>query len=538
MRITILLIFAFSVTFLSAQTLSEPLEGVVSYVTSQSVYVKFKSTKSISEGDTLFTIINEKTQAALLVRNLSSTSCVCTPLAGFIFKPSDKIFTGTMATATSGNSLAENKIKPVEPDKKKPATIPDTTTNNDISKTERKQIINGRVSVASYTNLSNTPQSNTQRMRYTISLNAKNIANSRLSGETYISFAHRNKQWSEIQNNVFKGLKIYNLALKYEVAKNATIWAGRKINPKISNMGAVDGLQFEIKTNSITTGILAGSRPDYSDYGFNTSLLQYGVFINHEQVINKSNLQTTIALVEQKNAGFTDRRFAYLQHSNSLIKNISFFGSAEFDLYRYVKEVQDNSPKLSNLYLSLRYKYKNLGSISLSYSERQNIIYYETYKSFIDQLLESETQKGYLLQVSYRPAKKLSVGATGGYRFRKSDIKASKNMYAYATYSQIPFLNISTTLSATIMETSFLNGNIFSFGFTKDLIPKKLSGTFNYRFIDYRFANTQINQMQHSGEISLNWRILKKLSCTFYYEGTFDMRYINNRFNIQVSKSF
>lgn len=538
MRITILLIFAFSVTFLSAQTLSEPLEGVVSYVTSQSVYVKFKSTKSISEGDTLFTIINEKTQAALLVRNLSSTSCVCTPLAGFIFKPSDKIFTGTIATAKSGHSLAENKIKPVEPDKKEPATIPDTTTNNDISKTERKQIINGRLSVASYTNLSNTPQSNTQRMRYTISLNAKNIANSRLSGETYISFAHRNKQWSEIQNNVFKGLKIYNLALKYEVAKNATIWAGRKINPKISNMGAVDGLQFEIKTNSITTGILAGSRPDYSDYGFNTSLLQYGVFLNHEQVINKSNLQTTIALVEQKNAGFTDRRFAYLQHSNSLIKNTSFFGSAEFDLYRYVKEVQDNSPQLSNLYLSLRYKYKNLGSVSLSYSERQNIIYYETYKSFIDQLLESETQKGYLLQVSYRPAKKLSVGATGGYRFRKSDIKASKNMYAYATYSQIPFLNISTTLSATIMETSFLNGNIFSFGFTKDLIPKKLSGTFNYRFIDYRFANTQINQMQHSGEISLNWRILKKLNCTFYYEGTFDMRYINNRFNIQVSKSF
>jgi hypothetical protein len=387
-------------------------------------------------------------------------------------------------------------------------------------------------------------------MRYTFSLNAKNIANSGLSAESYISFSHKNKRWGDIKENIFNGLKIYNLSLKYEISKNAIIYAGRKINPKISNMGAVDGIQFELKTNSITTGILAGSRPDYQDYGFNTALFQYGAFINHEKMFDKVNLQTTLAFIEQKNSGITDRRFAYIQHSNTLIKNLSFFGSAEFDLYRYdlkidssllvtdTLKVTDHSPKLSNLYLSVRYRFKSSLSMSLSYSTHQNIIYYESYKSFIDQLLESETQQGYLLQLSYRPMKKLSVGATGGYRFRKSDPRPSKTLYAYATYSRIPFVNISATLSATILETSYLNGNIFGLSMSRDIIRSKLSGTFTYRFIDYKYAGSGTNLIQHTGEIGLNWKIIKKLSCSFYYEWTFDTRYLFNRFYVQLSKSF
>jgi hypothetical protein len=264
---------------------------------------------------------------------------------------------------------------------------------------------------------------------------------------------------------------------------------------------------------------------------------------------------TTLAFIEQRNSGNTDRRFAYIQHSNTIVKNLSFFGSAEFDLYRYdlkfdstliitdTLKVTDNAPKLSNLYLSLRYRFNSDLSMSLSYSARQNVIYYESYKSFIDQLLESETQQGYLLQINYRPLKKLTLGATGGYRVRKHDPRASKNLYAYATYSQIPFVNISATLTATLLSTGYMNGNIFGLSMSRDIIRSKLSGTFTYRFIDYRTLKTEnnpnpISMMQHTGEISLNWKIIKKLSCSFYYEGTFDSRYIYNRIYLQLTKSF
>ena len=69
---------------------------------------------------------------------------------------------------------------------------------------------------------------------------------------------------------------------------------------------------------------------------------------------------------------------------------------------------QDNSPNLSNLYLSLRYRPIRQLSLSFSYSARQNVIYYETYKDIVGRLLEAATLQGYMLQVSYQFVKNIS----------------------------------------------------------------------------------------------------------------------------------
>ena len=45
---------------LNGQGVSENLQGKVSFVSSQNVYVKFKSTAGISVGDTLYTLSNCK----------------------------------------------------------------------------------------------------------------------------------------------------------------------------------------------------------------------------------------------------------------------------------------------------------------------------------------------------------------------------------------------------------------------------------------------------------------------------------------------
>jgi hypothetical protein len=543
-KIVLIGILLSMLTTIVGQEPAKPNEGAVSYTTSQHVYVKFKSTRNISVGDTLFMVMEGGLRAALRVTNLSSISCVCTPLIDRTFNISERVF-----TKVSPDKKDTKPITPV-PEIEIRQSIPDTITDLDSMApsepegTNREQKITGRISVASYFNLSDTPYGNSYRMRYTIALNVANIRNSRLSAETYISFSHKNNEWGEIKSNVYNGLKIYNLALKYEIGKNTTLWAGRKINPKISNMGAVDGLQCEFKTKSLTTGILAGSRPDYRDYSFNTSLFQYGVFVNHEGKDKNRAFSSTIAFVEQKNAGSTDRRFTYLQHSNALFKNLNLFGSAEFALYRYkIKALADSSflaaersPKLSNLYLSARYRFNSRLSASFSYSARNNIVYYETYKSLIDRMIESEMQQGYQLQANYRAAKKLSFGASGGYRFRKDDGRASSNLYTYATYSQVPYINVSATLSATLMSTNYLNGNIFALSLSRDIIKGKLTGTFGYRYIDYNFINTDFGQVQHTGEINLSWKIVNKLTCSVYYEGALDSRNIYNRFYIQLTR--
>ncbi len=526
---------------LKGQTMGEAKEGTVSFVTSQNVYVKFQSTDNIAAGDTLFIIKDTNRIPALIVKDLSSISCVCIPISAKTLTVADKVLTKPKIIQSSKTEV--DVVVPVIV----PAAVNGDTVSvkKDLLK-ELKQNISGRISVSSYSNFSNVSDFS-QRMRYTFSLNARNLGGSKLSGESYISFVHKLNQWEQVKDNIFNGLKIYSLSFNYALNKNNTIWVGRKINPKLSNVGAIDGMQYETKIKSFTAGAFAGARPDYMDYSFNFSLLQYGGYLGHDYANQKGgNVQTSVAFVEQKNNGITDRRFTYLQHSNSLVPNLYFFGSVEFDLYNKERNItsqdttysQNNSPSLSNLYVSLRYKVIKQLSLSISYSNRQNIIYYETYKSIIDQLLDESTTQGYMFQVNYRPGKKLSIGANAGYRFSKQDPNPSKNLYTYVTYSSVPWINASATLSATLMETSYINGKIYSLGFSRDIIPGKVYGGIGYRYVDYKFVNAETPLRQNMAEMDLTWRIMKKLSCSLNYEGTFEKGRNYERIYVNFTQRF
>lgn len=73
-QLVILLIISFNI--LSAQTKNTRLlEGVISYISSQNIYVKFVSTNGIEIGDTLFLKNNNDFLPAIKVDHKSSTSC-------------------------------------------------------------------------------------------------------------------------------------------------------------------------------------------------------------------------------------------------------------------------------------------------------------------------------------------------------------------------------------------------------------------------------------------------------------------------------
>jgi hypothetical protein len=523
---------------ISGQTLSSLTEGIVSYVTSQNVYVKFESTDGLSAGDTLYSTVNGKHIPSLIITDLSSISCVCTSIVQVKYAAGDKI--------TAKPRLTTPPVIAVKNDE--PATIPVPKAVTELSKdtasdTKSVQRISGRLSLASYSNFSSAAEFS-QRLRYNFSLNASNIKGSGFSAETYITFAHRLKEWDEIKTDVFNGLKIYNLSLGYEFKKRLKITAGRKINPRLANAGAIDGLQAELKLGTLSVGAVAGSRPDYLNYSLNTALFQYGAYLAHDYSSPGGNMQNSLAFVEQKNHGFTDRRFVYFQHNNTLLQKLYVFASLEADLYSMSRNVadsslsSDNRPKLSNLYASLRYKFSKQLSASLSYSSRQNIIYYETYKDIIDRLLESQSSQGYMAQITYRPLKSLSFGINAGYRTSKNDPRPTKNVYGYATYNNIPFLKAAVTASATLIETGYLNSSIYSLGLTKDLLPGKVSGGVNYRWVNYKFRSAETPLVQHMAEFNLYWRLMKKLSCSINFEGTFEKNRNYERVYFNITQRF
>ncbi len=504
-------------------------EGKISYITSQHVYVKLSSTEDLSEGDTLYIMQGDEDVPALLIKNLSSISCVCIPLMSKPFKVSDDVYAKTFIEVDSESiiEVQENDSIKVQSPKA------DSTARQQL-----KQDISGRISVSSYSNLTNDKEARNQRMRYTFSLRANNLGDSKLSIESYLSFAHSNSNWEEVKENIVKGLKIYNLSVKYAFNETMQVSLGRKINPRLSSMGAIDGVHFEKSFSSLTVGSIAGSRPDYEDYGINTDLLQYGMYLGHELKGFSGNMQNTLAFIEQTNRSMTDRRFAYFQHSNMLVKNLFLFGSAEVDLYKKEDGIEETVFNLSNAYVSLRYRIFRPLSIGLSYSARNNIIYYESYKDFLERLLETEILQGWRFRVNYRPAKYLFMNVHAGYRFRKEDPKPSKNLRGSLTYSQVPGIGASMTASVTWIETNYLNGIVYGLGLSRSILSDKLSGGIKYRYVDYFYQNSEMALIQHVGEANLSWMVYRKLSFSVYYEGTFEKEHPYHRIYLNISQRF
>ncbi len=512
-------------------------EGKVTYISSQNIYVRFNTTEGLKDGDTLFTGNAQSLLPALKILSLSSTSCVCVPLENGKFTVSQPILSNRIKKSEKQTEIAASIPAAKNNDSLR---VPDTSNVLEKAKKiekKRKQLIRGSVNASSYSDLSNMTQ-DLQRMRYRLSLTMTNIHNSRFSAETYMSYNTTNQVWTATQNKMFDGLKIYNLAVKYEFSDNFMLWAGRRFNQRISNMGAIDGLQGEYKHKALTYGLILGYRPDLINYSFNANLFQAGAYVSHDYQHGKNFVQNTLAFAEQQNSGKTDRRFFYYQLTSSLFKGMFFFGSADIDIYKNVGDTISNSPKLTNLYLSFRYNLSSQLGLSLAYSERQNIIYYESYKNIIDQLLQAESTKGFLFNANYRPGKKITFGLNSGYHLQNSDINPSWNANTYITYNDIPLIKAAATFSYTALESSYMSGKIYSLGLSRDIIPGKLNLDIVYRMIDYSYKPKNIAEIQNIAEVNFDIKLYKKLSMGLNYEGISIGKDLHNRIYIQLSQRF
>jgi hypothetical protein len=530
------LIFIVSFVIISAgicgQVTQTIITGQVTFTGSQNIYVKFRSTKGISPGDTLLLQTNGISVPALVVSNLSSTSCVCSAIISAPINVADAV--------TAKVRISEEP----SPQQAAPALLPGTepadtvSSKNETKITELKQKIRGNISAYSYTDINNTGAANSMRFRYTLSMDARNIGNSRFSAESYISFRHKKGEWSEVSSDLFNALKIYSLAVKYEPDRKTQISFGRKINQKISSIGPIDGLQVERTVGIFSFGAVAGSRPDYNNYGFNPSLLQYGAYAAFRSGGENLTGETSFAVMQQNNNSVTDRRFFYFQHSNNYIRNLNMFGTFETDLYKLENGKAKNTFDVTGMYLSLRYKMSQKVSLSGSYDARKNVMYYETYKSYADSLFEKERRQGFRLQANYRITRDLSMGLQGGYRFMKSDPNPSRNAYGYVTYNRIPGTDITATASATLLQSAYLNGKIYGLNLYRDFLEGKLQAGLTYRYVDYSMPENKLDIIQHVPEANISWQFLKKMSLSVNYEATFESSNRYNRVYLQIRKRF
>lgn len=533
--IIVLLLSFGSYKHVNAQEKNDTIQGAVSYITGQNIYVKFENTSGIENGDTLFINKNEVLIPVLVVQHHSTISCLCNPVGDNSFQIGD--LTVAKIKTKQKTEVAEIQIEnQIEKDVSEQVIT--SASEKKSLRTTRKQDVASTLSISSYSNFSNTESDNLHRFRYTFSMDAHNISNSKLSAETYISFSHKLNQWDLVQEDLNNALKIYSLALKYDFNQTVSMWVGRKINPKIANIGAVDGIQFQKDWNRFFVGVVGGTRPDFQNYGFNSKLLEYGAYIGQNQKFENGFVQSSLAFFEQRNDGNIDRRFLYFQHSNSFIKNVNIFSSFELDLYKIENGQAQNTVSLTSLYLSLNYRISRRLSIFGSYDNRKNVIYYETFKNYTDAILQQASRQGLRFRINYRPINLLNIGVNAGTRFMKNDTRKTNTLNGYATYSKVPFINSSLSLSTNLMQTSYLNGQVYGARLSKDILNGKIYGSLNYRWVKFNYASSVSQLKQNIGEVDFSYQFNKKIYLSVNYEATFQKNEQFNRLYLNLRVKF
>jgi hypothetical protein len=140
--------------------------------------------------------------------------------------------------------------------------------------------------------------------------------------------------------------------------------------------------------------------------------------------------------------------------------------------------------------------------------------------------------------MNFRPLRKLSVGVSASYRDRPEDSRPTKNTNAYVRYSQLPFIKASLSITANLLQTAYLDGQIYGLRFNKDLLAGKLSTGLNYRHVNYDFVNSSIPLNQDIAEINILWQIVKDLNLSVSYESVFELDNGYSRIYLSLRKRF
>ena len=506
-----------------AQDEDTQLIGTVTFTTSNNVYVKFDSTEEIQIGKTLQFSGND----CLIVTDKSSTSVVCTIINDCDIKIGEKVSFTIVVTAF-----------PIE----------DETDNSDFTTAEENDIqpeyseensiyserIRGRITAASYNNFSNLREDR-HKLMTRFSLDANHINDSKFSIESYITYRNIIIPSESNYNGRTSIFNVYNLNVRMDATPNLSFTAGRKINTKASTIGTIDGLQVEKYFDNVYVGVIAGFRPNFSDYGFNSDLLQYGGYFGVETESNDFYSQTTLGAVEQTNSGATDRRYIFLQHNSTIASNLNLFSSAELDIFGN----NGNNARLTNLYISARYRFSRDFNLMISYDSRKRIIYYETYQSEIERILDDDlARQGIRVRLNFRPIKIIWAGISYSSRFQNDENNKSDNIYGYMTISKIPKIDGRLNVSYNRNASNYLLSNVFSIRYSRELVKNKLSSDFYYRLAQYDYENRDIKYNHNFYGMGLSYRISKSWQFSLSGELSLFEEEKNYRFYTIITKRF
>ena len=528
-RLYILLLFLLCLPFGgSTQTI---MNGTVSFVTKENIYVRFTSTTTISIGDTLYS----NNIPCLKVVKKSSTSCICQNI--------------NQCDVSKDNLLTHKGIVKKETEEVildtiegKPAISEEENLNQGEEKegaSQFKQSIRARSSIATYSLLSPFENGDRHRLVGRLSMNLQNVNDSKLSVESYLNYRENlNHQNGSLTTNA-PLFRVFNMALVYDVDSSLQITGGRKINKNLSSIGAIDGIQVEKRIKTFISGAVLGFRPDIQDFDFNPNLFEYGAFIGNQ--ISKRSIYSrfTLGFLEQRNSGKIDRRYLHLQSVQTINSKLNIFTSMEVDLYHHLENVSSFRPRLTNLFVSGNYRFNRKISVSLSYDNRKRIIFFETFRTQVEDLLSDDiARQGLRLRLNIRPVNRIFAGVSLAKRFQSNTENQSDNMNAFVTLNQFLLQQGNLSFRYNRNTSLYLSSTIYSSSYSFSNFKNRLNTQLYFRNVQYDYLNSENSSMQNYYGVNFYFRLSRSLRFGMLLEASERQSNRYYRFNTKLIKRF
>ena len=246
----------------------------------------------------------------------------------------------------------------------------------------------------------------------------------------------------------------------------------------------------------------------------------------------------TISFINQTNNFKIDRRFLYLQHTNTLINKLNIFLSSELDLYKVRNKIPENKLLFSSFYSSLNYSPYKWLSLTTSYDARKNVIYYETFKSFVDSLIENETRQGVALRTNIKINNILFFSLNYGYRFKTGDNRTNKNFGGSLGFNNVSIINANCNINYSKLSSSYLDGNSYGILISRNFIDGFFDMGLGLKRVNYKFINYNYQLKQDIISIDLTFYISKKMFFAINYEGVFEKNRTSGSLYCNVSQRF
>lgn len=528
-------VFVLAACGLFAQESSERIEGEVTFTTSQNVYIRFGNTDQVEVGDTLYRGA-ERAVPCLRIERKSSSSVIGFKILDCGLEKGDVIFVRTKTFDETKDEGLNNTVKTDSLDSLSSQNI----ERDSLPPKENKgnlEKISGRLSTATYSNFSQDEDRHRAMMRF--SVNADNIRNSNFSFQAYMNYRRNFITNTELSSGQNKFFRVFNLSLKYDVNPTLSMSLGRRINSKISSVGAIDGFQIEKEFGKSYIGSFIGFRPDIFTHGVNPRLLEYGAYFGFKSDSNRLYSETTFGLLEQLNNGAIDRRYAYFQHSSTISRNLNIFASMEVDLFTDSLGASGDKPRITSLYSSVRYRFNRRIAITISHDTRKRIIFYETFRSDVEELLADDiARQGLRIRVNISPLRNVFIGISYSKRFQSDQQNKSDNINGFVSLFGIPRLGGRLTVNFNLNHSNYLESQVLSFRYARTIINKRLEGSFYYRVVNYVYSTNENKLKQYYFGANLAYRISKTWRLSVLCESSNRSEVKATRINTKIIKRF